>query len=62
MVEEVTETCCGSCGCAKVTGESIVAMRYTLRQAADAIRAGEREIAENMIHKAIAELENYTDD
>lgn len=63
MVSEAVDTnCCGTCGCAKMTNDSIVAMRYTLRQAADALRADERDLAENMIHKALAELETYTDD
>jgi hypothetical protein len=62
MDGNVAEKCCGTCDCAKMTGESVVAMRYTLRQAADALRAGERDLAENMIHKALAELENYTND
>lgn len=37
-------------------------MRYMLRQAADAVRASEIDLAENMIHKALQELERYTGD
>jgi ribosome recycling factor len=63
MTDAVTDTCCGG-GCKNscISAESIIAIRYTLRQAADAVRANEKEMSENMIHKALEELEKYTGD
>jgi len=40
----------------------VASIRYLLRQTSDALRAGEIELAENMVHRAQSELERYTGD
>lgn len=64
MSNDTLQTCCstGGCNCSGIDGETVVAMRYMLRQAADAVRAAEIDLAENMIHKTLQELERYTGD
>jgi hypothetical protein len=42
--------------------ETVIALKYMVRQAGDAVRAGEIDLAENMIHKALQELERCTGD
>lgn len=61
-VDERTVVDAASMVTAGITHKSAVEIRYTLRQAADAVRAGESELAENMIHRALAEIETYIGD
>jgi ribosomal protein S20 len=59
-VTEDLKTGCDCQGCKCLDKESASAIRYLLRQTSDAIRAGEIDLAENMVHRAQSELERYT--
>jgi hypothetical protein len=59
-VTEAVKTACDCQGCKCLDEETVSAIRYLLRQTSDALRADEKELAENMIHRALGELERYT--
>ena len=59
MTEDLKMGCdCRDCKC--LDKEAVASIRYLLRQTSDAIRAGEIDLAENMVHRAQSELERYT--